>query len=141
MTKINVGKVVMGGLLAGLVMNAIDFLTNTYWLAANWTAMGQARNLNPAAMQSTEVMLKYVLIDFAFGLVAVWVYAAMRPRFGPGPRTAAIAAVTLWVATCLAVGQFQIIGMFTFAFYVQGCIAALCSTLPGTIAGAWAYSE
>ena len=141
MTRINMGKVVIGGLLAGLVMNVIDFITNTYWLGAGWMEMAKARNLDPAAMQSTDVMVHYVLIDFAFGVLAVFLYAAMRPRFGPEPNTAVVSALTIWATTCLVVLSIQIIGMFTMAFYLQGCLAALCSVIPGTISGAWAYRE
>ena len=31
------------------------------------------------------------------GLLLVWLYAAIRPRFGPGPRTATYAALVVWV--------------------------------------------
>ena len=38
MASINLGRVVAGGLVAGVVANAIDFVTNTYVLAADIAA-------------------------------------------------------------------------------------------------------
>jgi hypothetical protein len=34
-------------------------------------------------------------------LILIWLYAAIRPRFGPGPRTAAIAALVVSGAASL----------------------------------------
>ena len=38
MASINLGRVVAGGLVAGVVANAIDFVTNTYVLASDIAA-------------------------------------------------------------------------------------------------------
>jgi hypothetical protein len=37
-----------------------------------------------------------VLVSLIAGLVLMFLYAAIRPRFGAGPKTAVIAAVALW---------------------------------------------
>ncbi|MDQ6700121.1 MAG: hypothetical protein M3Z36_08035, partial [Acidobacteriota bacterium] len=36
-----------------------------------------------------------VVIGFGVGIAGVWLYAAIRPRFGPGLKTALIAAVAV----------------------------------------------
>src|SRR6267378_3620510 len=84
MTGINTGKVVAAGLLAGLVANAFDFVTNTYILAADWQALATAHNMDPAAMTSPAVAGTWIAVDFLFGLLLVWTYAAIRPRLGAG---------------------------------------------------------
>ena len=90
MTRINTGKVVAGGLLAGLLFNIGDFLINGYLLTAEYQATLTRLGLDAAAMESVGAMVCWVVIDFVFGLLIVWNYAAIRPRFGPGPpdRTA-----------------------------------------------------
>ena len=50
MASINLSRVVAGGLVAGAVANAIDFVTNTYLLAADWAAFAPTRNLDPAKL-------------------------------------------------------------------------------------------
>jgi hypothetical protein len=42
-----------------------------------------------------------VLITFVLGIVIVFGYAAIRPRFGPGPKTAIIAAIFAWIGVYL----------------------------------------
>ena len=48
MASINTGKVIAGGLLAGLVANAFDFVTNTYILAGDWAAWATSRRAGSA---------------------------------------------------------------------------------------------
>jgi len=71
MASINTGRVVAGGLVAGLVANAIDFVTNTYVMADDWTAFAQAHNMDPAAMTSPAVAGTWVIIDFLLVLGGV----------------------------------------------------------------------
>src|SRR5207249_12113958 len=38
----------------------------------------------------------FVVWDIVMGIGLVWLYAAIRPRFGPGAKTAVIAGLALW---------------------------------------------
>src|SRR4030095_627014 len=95
MASINLGRVVAGGLVAGGGANAIDFVTHTYVLAADWAVFAPTRNLDPAAFESGSVAAAWITIDFIFGLLLVFTYAAMRPRFGAGPKTAILDGLAL----------------------------------------------
>src|SRR5438445_13857854 len=94
MGKINWGKVVVGGLLAGVVLNVVDWLAYGVWLKPDLAAAMQALGKNPAAMDSGVVV--WVLLDFVYGIGLVWGYAAIRPRVGVGPKRAGIAGVGVW---------------------------------------------
>src|SRR4051812_21420396 len=84
----NIKKVVIGGLVAGVVLNVVDFISN-YALAARMNAEADAFKPGLSAQMSTSSsMVSYIIMDFAMGIALVWTYAAIRPRFGPGPRTA-----------------------------------------------------
>ena len=96
MGKINLKSVIIGGLVAGLVLNIIDtflfmvVLKND--MATAMQAMGQ-----PADMPGGQIAW-YVFLDFAFGIFLVWLYAAIRPRYGAGPGTAIKAGLFAWLA-------------------------------------------
>jgi hypothetical protein len=141
MTGINAGKVVVGGLLAGLVFNVIDFVVNTMIMAADYQAAFTRLGLDAAAMESGAALAAVIIIDFLFGILAVFTYAAIRPRFGPGAKTAAYAAVLLWLAVALVLLIFTLSGVFTMGLYVKGSLLALVNNVIGTVAGAWAYKE
>ena len=94
MGKINLQKVIVGGLMAGLVLNLFDFLVYGVLLKNDMNAAMVA--LGKPAM-TTNMILWFVFLDFLFGIWLVWLYAAIRPRFGAGPRTAVMAGVAMWV--------------------------------------------
>ncbi len=48
-------------------------------------------------IQSAGDILSYIGMYTLKGIVAVWLYAVARPRFGPGPRTALIIGLAYWV--------------------------------------------
>jgi hypothetical protein len=138
---INTGKVVAGGLVAGVVANAIDFVTNTYVLAADMQAWAASHNIDPASLTSGAVAGTWVAVDFVYGLLLVFTYAAMRPRFGPGVRTAVIAGCAVFLAPTIVLLGFTQMGWFTMAMFVKGTIGAIVATLAASVAGAAIYKE
>ena len=138
---INTGKVVAGGLVAGVVANAIDFVTNTYVLGADMQAWAASHNIDPATLTSGAVVGTWVAVDFIYGLLIVFTYAAIRPRFGPGVRTAIIAGLVVFLAPTLVLFGFTQMGMLTMPMFVKGAIAAIVSTLAAAVAGAAVYKE
>src|ERR1051325_2826717 len=91
MGKINWGRVVVGGLLAGVVLNIVDFVYFGVLMKQDIAAAMQALGKQPGAMDSLVPL--FVALDFVYGIGLLWVYAAIRPRFGAGPKTAVIAGV------------------------------------------------
>ena len=137
----NTGKVVVGGLVAGLVFNIGDFVINTMVLAADNAAFMTRLGLNPAAMESFAGMLPWIVVDFIFGLLVVWTYAAIRPRFGPGVSTAIIAGLIPFLGATLVLGGFTSMGVFTTSMFIKGTVGSLVNTVIGAVAGAWVYTE
>ncbi len=141
MASINIGRVVAGGLVAGVVANAIDFVTNTYILAADWQALAVAHNMDPAAMTSPAVAGTWVAVDFAYGILLVLTYAAIRPRFGAGATTAIYAGLMVFAAPTLVLLGFTEMGLLTMTLFMTGSVAAIVSTLAASVAGAAIYKE
>ena len=138
---INYGKVVAGGLLAGLVMNVLDMTWNYTVLAADMRAMVEQLRLDPAVTTDFSYAIPWIVVDFVIGLVIVWNYAAMRPRLGPGPRTAILAGLVPFVSITAVLCGFASMGVFSEAMITKGSAFALISVLVGSVAGAWAYKE
>jgi hypothetical protein len=140
--KINTGKVIIGGVIAGIVMLIIDFLSQKFWLGAQATAQFDAYKAgSSAAMMSGTAAIMYPINEILLGIALVWVYAAIRPRFGPGPRTAVYAALPLWVASCIAYYGYLSMGMMTPGLWWTFGIVGLVTMILATIAGAKFYAE
>ncbi|HVS20335.1 MAG TPA: hypothetical protein VHD88_00730, partial [Pyrinomonadaceae bacterium] len=69
-------------------------------------------------------------------------YAAIRPRFGAGPKTAIIAALFAWFGVYLYTG---IINSMLFAIPINTMLIVLVWGLVeyviGALVGAWLYKE
>jgi hypothetical protein len=139
---INTSKVIVGGLIGGVVANVIDFGINGFVLADMQKASLEALNptLAANAMQPGKIPI-FVVLDFVWLIATVWLYAAIRPRFGPGARTAVYAAVASWVIGSVVAGYFAAIGMFSWGFYGISALASLVNAIISTIVGAKFYTE
>lgn len=139
MGRINYGRVVIGGLLAGVVINVAEFILNGLLLRDAYEATMGSYGLTEA----TWAMIGYIAAAFAIGLVLVWLYAAIRPRFGPGPKTAAMAGVALWfVAYVVPTVWFGAMGLaLGTGATVLTLIWGLIELPLAGVAGGWLYQE
>jgi len=141
MSRINYGRLVAAGLAAGFVANLFDFVTNGFLLADDAVAMAQRLNLDQAAMNSTSTLVAWIVIDFIYGLVIVFTYAGIRPRFGPGPKTAILAGLVPFVAVASVMYGFMAMGIFTTDMYIKSTALALVTNVAASLAGGATYKE
>ena len=138
MGKINVGRVVLGGLLAGLVLNIGEYLLNGKVLAAQMkTFMTQHNFTEPANFIPIAVALTFVL-----GIVIVLGYACIRPRLGPGVKTAIIAGLFAWFGIYFYCGIIDgvLFGM-PMNTMIMVMVWGLVEYAVAAVAGAWLYTE
>jgi hypothetical protein len=140
MQKINMGKVVLGGIAAGIVLNIIDYLVNGVWLAAQWAEAGKKLNTGVDAMGGSAIAA-YVVGDFLFAILIVWLYAAIRSRFGAGKGTAVKAALFVWVLGAIIAGQFVILGVYPGQLVATSSIGTLVGMIAGAYVGGMIYTE
>src|SRR2546428_12610721 len=95
MGKINWGRVVLGGLLAGVVLNIIDWLTYGVWLKADMAAAVQALGKQAGAVGSAVPV--WGGPGFVSGGGPLWGYAGLPPRVGAGAEAAGVAGGARWV--------------------------------------------
>ena len=141
MAHTNRAPVVLGGLLAGLVINIVEFLTHGVILATAWSQAMQALG-KPAGGPSTGAIVMFNVMGFVLGIASVWVYAAIRSRYGAGPATALRAGIAVWVIGALLpnLGTYAL-GVFPTRLLAIATVASLIDILIGTVAGAWVYTE
>ena len=124
MSGINAKRVWPGGVAAGLLSNVLGMGSAHFLFSADVEAL--MRRLDVSFGPS--VALLHISMRFALGVGLVWLYAAIRPRFGAGPRTAALAGVAAWLAT------------FVFSF-ARVAPYGLYSNRTLLLAGVWTFFE
>jgi len=139
MNRINFGRVLLGGLVAGLVINIGEFLLNGVVLHSQMEADFKRMNLTPPGNGFVAVA---VGLTFVFGIVAVLLYAMIRSRLGPGPKTAIVTALILWFCICAYSGTINMILLAIPANIILVVIPwCLVEYIVGTLVGAALYKE
>jgi hypothetical protein len=140
MGKINITRVILGGLVAGIVSDLLGYLVDGVLLAPRW-ADGMANLAHPDL--SPNQWIWFNLLGLAAGIVLIWIYAAIRPRFGAGPRTAIYAGLAVWIVGVLIPNtSFMVVaGLFSKHLALYTTSGALVETLAGALAGAALYKE
>ena len=141
MSQINAGRVIIGGMVAGVVMNLIDAGTNGFWLAKQWAE--EADLLNPGLMKKVQTTstVGWILVDFMTAILLVWLYAAIRPRFGPGPKTAVLAGLVIWLITHGWYFSYVFMGLFSLSLIGASSLGGLVAALAGGYLGGMLYQE
>lgn len=139
MGGINLARVLIGGIVAGVVANAGDYLIQEVILAEDNAQLVQRLNLDPVRVEAS--FTTWIAADFLYGILLVFAYAAMRPRFGPGPRTAVISALTLYLAITVVLMGFMSMGMFVQDAFMRSAGLQLVVTLAASLSGAAVYKE
>ena len=144
MGKINMGRVILGGLLAGLVMNASEAFLHAGVLGEDgaklveeWKRLGLELDIRPS------LLFWLIGITFVLGILAVWTYAAIRPRFGPGPKTALCAGLAVWAMSYLYAAVYIDAGIVVWPPKLTWLPVAwgLVEIPVATLLGAWVYRE
>jgi hypothetical protein len=138
MGNINMGRVILGGLVAGLVLNIGEFLLNGIVLADQMkTFMTQHNFTEPKYFIPIAVGLTFVL-----GIVLVLGYACIRPRLGPGVKTAIMAGLFAWFGIYFYSGIINaVLAGIPMGTMMMVLIWGLVEFSLGAIVGAWLYKE
>jgi uncharacterized PurR-regulated membrane protein YhhQ (DUF165 family) len=131
-------RVVLGGLLAALVMTLV-------WLPALFVLSEDIAAMTNSLGLSIEPMARAVLYGSiatpVLGLLSVWLYAAIRPRYGAGPTTSVIAGFVVWLVTFLVDTCWASLGIVSMRLFGIMKTIDLIAIVLATIVGAWLYQE
>jgi hypothetical protein len=135
----NYGRIFVGGLVAGVIINLTEgILWGVVFSAENAAMMAEF-----GLTESRWAMPAYILTAFAIGFLIAWLYAAVRPRFGPGRGTAIRVALflfaTVWVIPLV---WFSVIGIrMPPAVTLVALVFELAGVTLAALAAGWMYRE
>src|SRR5882762_4489114 len=134
------GRVILGGLLAGLVINVVCGVN--YGLIIGKRIMEAQQHGHFLQQPRFPFQLAWMLLMFPVGIALVWLYAAVRPRLGPGPGTALkvglVAGFLMGVPDNLANAAWGLSGRYLPTMWM---IEHVVACMLGTLVGAWLYRE
>ena len=138
MGKTNLARVFLGGLLAGLILNIFEYVLNGVVFKSQWDAYEKmlGRNMRPGAIPF------FVVASFVMGIGVVWLYAAARPRLGPGPKTAALTGFAFWFfAYAIPAANGVMANLEPGHLTLTVTLILLVGTVLASVCGAWLYTE
>jgi hypothetical protein len=140
MGKTNWTRVFLGGLLAGVVFIVLGFAAYAIYMEKLYTPAIEALGLSTQITAWLYILA--VVMALISGILAVWLYSAIRPRYGAGPKTAVIAGIAFYVLSGLLPAiSISSMGMFPTNVLVIDGITALVMSVVATLIGAWVYKE
>ena len=139
MGGINVGRWLAGGVAAGILIWVFEGVASVLYMGEVEAALA-AHNLSME--MSAGVFLLTITVSLLAGLTLVFFYAAARPRFGPGPRTAVIVAAALWFGSYLiSLLGYGMLGLFPGGLLVMWAVVGLIELILASLLGGWIYRE
>ena len=139
MGKVNLGRVILGGLLAGLVINISEGILNTIVVGTQMDELLKARNMPPLGNSSIATFL---FLGFLLGMVTIWLYAAIRPRYGAGPGAAIMAGlIVFFLAYIYPTAGLAVMGFMSTGMMLIIVGWGLVEIIIAAVAGAWVYRE
>ena len=143
MQRMNVKRIVAGGLLAGAVVAVLGSVATAFvrpsWEAA-MTAMG-SEFADPTVTWPASSIAAGTAIQLGMGIVAVWTYAAFVPRFGPGASTAALSGVVVWLIGAAQTLSFVVLEVMTPTHFAALAGPQVVVWIVATMLGARLYKE
>jgi hypothetical protein len=139
MSKIDTGRVILGGIVAGIICDIFEYVLNGIVLRDQWNTISTTHSLPMIGMN--EIVI-FNILGLVTGIAAVWAYAAIRPRFGAGPMTAVYAALLIWVVGYVIPNVFQTVsGLVPRNMMLTITVVGLVEIIVATLAGAYIYKE
>jgi len=93
MNKINFARVLLGGIVAGFIINVGEVVLNGIILGPHIAEDLKRMNLTPPGNGFAALA---IALSFVLGIVAILIYVMMRARLGPGPKSALLTALVVW---------------------------------------------
>jgi hypothetical protein len=131
---------ILGGIVAGIVGDILGYLVDGMMLAPQWAAGMRALG---RAEFSVSQNVAFNIIGLVYGILIVWLYAAIRPRYGAGPKTAVWAGLVVWVAGVLLPNAIFMwaAGLFPANLTVMTTAAGIVELVVAALVGAALYKE
>ena len=137
MGRINWGRVVLCGVVTGVVWTVLSAIS-TWYVGADFNAAVPG---NKIFTPSAGLAAFLFTVNLAGGIWAIWLYAAIRPRYGAGPKTAAVVGLSWWIASSLADATWGSFGLVPVKALLPLSAVSLPEMIVAALVGAWLYKE
>ena len=133
-------RIILGGLVAGLIINMSQGALHEGVLKDTWSTAMQA--LGKTGEFSGGQIAMFNVMGFLTGIALVCLYASIRPRYGAGPKTALCAASTVWLLTYMlpTIGQIAM-DLWPLGALITTVLWGLVEMIVAGLAGGWLYRE
>jgi hypothetical protein len=139
MGGINVSRWILAGIAAGVVVWVLEGAASVLYMD-DMTAALEARGI--ALEMTAGILVASVFVSVITGLALMFFYAAARPRFGPGPGTAALVAVVFWAGGyLLSLIGYGMLGLYPTGMLAMWGVIGLVEMIIAAVVGAWIYRE
>jgi len=136
----NKARILLGGLLAGLVVNVGEAIVHGVLLVKRDAEM--MTRLHLSAEPNVGAIVALNVWGFAVGMLTILLYASIRPRMGAGPGTAVRAGIFAWAgASALASAVPGIMGIYQLDLVLINVGLELIVFVLAALAGAAVYKE
>jgi len=137
MARINWSRVIICGLVAGVVWTVTSAIS-TWFVGADFNAAVPG---NKIFAPSAGLAMFLFAVNLAGGIWAMWLHAAIRPRYGARAKTAAIAGLNWWIVSTLADATWGSFRLVPIKALVPLSLVSLPEMVVATLVGAWLYKE
>jgi hypothetical protein len=129
-------RVVLCGLVAGLIINIIEWGAHHWVLDADWRSAFHALGKEPKGWST------FIPANFWLGVLAVFGYRWCAAHYGPGIRSALRTSVVVWlVFWVIPMLALQPMELFPNRLLALTVIVGLIDAPAGTIVGAWLFDR
>jgi hypothetical protein len=139
MSGINTSRWLAGGGVAAILIWLLEGAGSLLYMDDMKTAL-QALGLT--FEMNAHTWLISIVVCLISGLVLVFLYAAARPRFGPGPKTAMIVACVMWLGGyLLSLLGYHMLRIYPTGMLVMWGVVGLVEMNVAALVGGWVYRE
>lgn len=133
-------RIILGGLVAGLIINMSQGALHEGVLKDTWSTAMQS--LGKTGEFSGGQIAMFNVMGFLTGIALVCLYASIRPRYGSGPKTAMCAGATVWLLAYAlpTIGQIAM-DLWPLSALITTVLWGLVEMIVAGLAGGWLYRE
>lgn len=143
MKKINTWRVFIGGIVAGIVFLVLEFIIEGLFLGRVWGVREHELFQEKFGQINTGGWYQFINLVtlFLLFILIIWVYAALRARFGEGAKTALITAALFYLIYILFAVNFVVLGIIPVKIMLFSLGVNLIELPFAVFAGASVYQE
>ena len=142
MPGINWNRLLIGGLIATVICFLSDGLLHEKVVGADWEAVYDNLRAVSPSREHRSALFYFLVFELGRGFLAIFVYVLMRPFYNPGPKTAVLAGVVMWLVSSLTgPAQFIPLGFYSHSLWMKVGAFQLVTSIVAAVAAAAIYKD